>query len=144
MKRFGIGILVLSFCASFVAGSDVATLADTKENRIAQAERYASVSPMGDMMADIVENLAGTMPDREAEELKQLFTEHIDLDFLERTVQELMVKHFTAEELSALADFYGSPVGKSAMAKFGAYMADAMPIIQREIAKAIQRGAGED
>jgi hypothetical protein len=35
-----------------------------------------------------------------------------------------------------LADFYGSPVGKSAMQKFGAYMADLMPVLQAEIIKA--------
>ena len=39
-------------------------------------------------------------------------------------------------ELKALADFYGSPVGKAAMKKQAAYMADAMPIIQMEVAKA--------
>jgi hypothetical protein len=35
-----------------------------------------------------------------------------------------------------LADFYGSPVGKSAMQKFGAYMADIMPTMEAEIMKA--------
>ena len=49
---------------------------------------------------------------------------------------DAMVKHFTTEELKALADFYGSPVGKSAMQKFGAYMADVMPAIQAEMQKA--------
>ena len=49
---------------------------------------------------------------------------------------DAMVKHFTTEELKALADFYGSPVGESAMQKFGAYMADLMPILQAEILKA--------
>ena len=43
---------------------------------------------------------------------------------------------FTTDELKALADFYGSPVGKSAMKKFGAYMADIMPVVQAEIMKA--------
>lgn len=43
---------------------------------------------------------------------------------------------FTTEELKALADFYGSPVGKSAMQKFGAYMADLMPTMEAEITKA--------
>jgi hypothetical protein len=38
--------------------------------------------------------------------------------------------------LKALADFYGSPVGKSAMQKFGAYMADIMPTMEAEIMKA--------
>jgi len=49
---------------------------------------------------------------------------------------DAMVKHFTTDELKALADFYGSPVGKSAMQKFGAYMADVMPAIQAEMQKA--------
>jgi hypothetical protein len=35
-----------------------------------------------------------------------------------------------------LADFYGSPVGKSAMQKFGTYMADIMPTMEAEIMKA--------
>jgi len=47
-----------------------------------------------------------------------------------------MVKNFTTDELKALADFYGSSVGKSAMQKFGAYMADIMPAMQAEIIKA--------
>jgi hypothetical protein len=38
-------------------------------------------------------------------------------------------------ELKALADFYGSPVGKSAMKKFGTYMADVMPDIEAEMIK---------
>ena len=49
---------------------------------------------------------------------------------------DAMVKNFTTEELKALADFYGSPVGKSAMQKFGAYMADIMSLVQAEIIKA--------
>lgn len=32
--------------------------------------------------------------------------------------------------------FYGSPVGKSAMAKFGTYMAELMRVIQAEMIKA--------
>jgi hypothetical protein len=47
-----------------------------------------------------------------------------------------MVKHFTTEELKALADFLRFPVGKSAMQKFGAYMADIMPTMETEIMKA--------
>ncbi len=55
---------------------------------------------------------------------------------LTKAMIDSMVKHFTTEELKALADFYGSPVGKSAMQKFGAYMADIMPAIEAEIMKA--------
>jgi hypothetical protein len=47
-----------------------------------------------------------------------------------------MAKHFTVDELNALADFYGSREGRSAMKKFGAYMADIMPVIEQEMTKA--------
>jgi hypothetical protein len=47
-----------------------------------------------------------------------------------------MVKNFTADELNALADFYGSPVGKSAMAKFPGYLGDVMPGLLAEMRRA--------
>jgi hypothetical protein len=43
---------------------------------------------------------------------------------------------FTAEEIKAMADYYGSPAGKSAMNKSGAYMTDLRPALQTELAKA--------
>jgi Uncharacterized protein conserved in bacteria (DUF2059) len=60
----------------------------------------------------------------------------VDIAALSKAMTDAMVKNFTTEELKALADFYGSPVGKSAMQKFGAYMADIMPVVQAEIMKA--------
>ena len=58
------------------------------------------------------------------------------MESVEATTQAALVKHFTADELNALADFYGSKHGASAMAKFGAYMADVIPPLRTEI----QRG----
>ncbi len=43
---------------------------------------------------------------------------------------------YAKTDTKALADFYGSPVGKSAMQKFGAYMAELMPVIEAEVLKA--------
>lgn len=63
----------------------------------------------------------------------ELVTELIDLEAMNEFMHASLVKHFTAEELGALADFYGSEVGKSAMSKMGAYMADAMPYIQQQV-----------
>ena len=63
-------------------------------------------------------------------------TSQLDIAALTKAMIDSMVKHFTTEELKALADFYGSPVGKSAMQKFGAYMADIMPAMEAEIMKA--------
>jgi hypothetical protein len=47
-----------------------------------------------------------------------------------------MVRIFTTDELKVLADFYGSPGGKSTMQKFGTYMADILPVMQAEIIEA--------
>ena len=71
-----------------------------------------------------------------ASNLRKLMTTEVDIAALSKAMTDAMVKNFTTEELKALADFYGSPVGKSAMKKFGAYMADIMPVVQPEIMKA--------
>ena len=64
-------------------------------------------------------------------------TKYFRIGVLERAVVSSMVRHFTVRELNALADFYGSPEGRSAMNKFGAYMADVMPVIQQEMERAM-------
>jgi len=63
------------------------------------------------------------------------------LDFarLTQAMKDSMVKIFTADELKALADFYSSKEGKSAMKKMGTYMAELMPIIQDETRKAVSK-----
>jgi hypothetical protein len=60
-------------------------------------------------------------------------------ELLEELTRAAMVKTFTADELNALADFYGSKHGASAMLKFGAYMALIMPVIQAELQRGIQQ-----
>ena len=84
---------------------------------------------MGDKMAT-------NLPADQRQQFKQMMTKDLDIAALSKAMTDAMVKHFTTEELKALADFYGSPVGKSAMQKFGAYMADLMPAMQAEIMKA--------
>ena len=54
-------------------------------------------------------------------------------------IRDSMANHFTAEELAALADFYSSTVGKSAMSKFGDYMAEAMPQLHALMTEAAQK-----
>jgi hypothetical protein len=76
------------------------------------------------------------LPEAERQRFKDTLTSALDIDALTKAMVEAMVKHFTTEELKALADFYGSPVGKSAMSKFGSYMAEVMPVVQSEMMKA--------
>ena len=46
------------------------------------------------------------------------------------------MKVFTAEEIKAMADCFGSPAGKSAMNKSAAYMTDLRPALLSELVKA--------
>jgi hypothetical protein len=109
---------------------------DTPETRQREAQRYLEAVPPKALFEDIADKMAGNVPPEQRAQFKAMMTSQLDIPALTKAMTDAMVKHFTTDELKALADFYGSPVGKSAMQKFGAYMADLMPMIQNEIMRA--------
>jgi hypothetical protein len=124
MKRKTI-FAVVSFILSCTTVSLIA--ADTPESRRHEAERYLQAVPPKALFEDMAEKMSANMPPDQRAQFVPAIT---------KAMTDAMVRHFTSEELKALADFYGSPVGKSAMQKFGAYMSDLMPTIQAEMMKA--------
>ena len=128
--------LVVLVLLTLSAWSPVFSAADTPETRRKEAERYLQVSPPKALFEDMADKMAETLPADQREQFKKVMTTQVDIAALSKAMIDAMVKNFTTEELKALADFYGSPVGKSAMQKFGAYMADVMPAIQAEMLKA--------
>ena len=123
--------------------STVLAIEDTPENRRAQADRYLAATPPKEMLADMVAQVAKNLPPYRQAEFQDLLTKHLDIEAVTRAIRDAMVRHFTADELAALADFYGSPLGKSAMKKFGAYMADVMPSLQTAMRDANQKAIEE-
>jgi hypothetical protein len=132
MKQQLFVLAVLTFCT----WSPVYSAADTPETRRHEAERYLQANPPKALFEDMADKMAANLPPDQREQFKLMMTTQLDIPALTKAMTDSMVKHFTTEELKALADFYGSPVGKSAMQKFGAYMADIMPTMQAEIMKA--------
>lgn len=130
-QLFVLAVLTLCTSSTFVLGA-----ADTPETRRREAERYLQATPPKAMFEDIADKMAANLPPAEREKFKQTLTSQLDIQALTKAMTDAMIKHFTTDELKALADFYGSPVGKSAMQKFGVYMADLMPTIQAEVMKA--------
>ena len=128
--------LVLLLALTLSAWSPAFSATDTPETRRSEAERYLQVSPPKALFEDMAEKMATNLPPDQREQFKRMMTADLDIAALSKAMTDAMVKHFTTDELKALADFYGSPVGKSAMQKFGAYMADLMPALQAEIIKA--------
>lgn len=118
-------------------------LEDTSFNRLTQAERYLGVTPPKDLFQDAAEQMAMNFDPSQRQAFKDLITKHLDIEALTKTMKDTMVRHFTADELKALADFYGSVEGKSSMKKFGAYMADVMPSVKAEMVKAIAKANRE-
>lgn len=132
MKRLVI-ILLTCILSNSAIGKG---LVDNRENRLAEAHRYLEATPPSELMDDMTKNMSLNLPDEKRRELTDMMTKHLDMVALNQLIVDSMVKHFTADELKALADFYGSPIGKSAMKKFGIYMGDIMPGIQLEVRKA--------
>ena len=123
----------------FVLGISSAALAieDTIENRRAEAGRYMDATPPESMIGEMTSSMAMNLPPEDRETFRALMTEYIDYAYLNEVVLEALVRHFSADELAALADFYGSPEGQSAMGKFGGFMAETMPAIQAEVMRAV-------
>lgn len=136
LRRKLAAALILLGVALGAINSFAGDIADTPENRHLQAERYLTAMPMQTLLEDMANKIAANLPESKRAEFVRMFSESVDMDAMNKAVMASMEKHFTANELAALADFYGSPVGKSAMSKFGAYMADVMPTIQSEMIKA--------
>lgn len=127
---------VISTAALVIVSAAAWALDDSVENRVKQVERYMAATPPKDLVRDAAEQMAKNLPVDQQKIFKDLIRKHLNIPAVEKSMKEGMIKHFTADELKALADFYGSPIAKSAMKKFGVYMAEVMPSIQAEIRKA--------
>ncbi|MBN1958361.1 MAG: DUF2059 domain-containing protein [Desulfuromonadales bacterium] len=137
MKKF---ILLISLI--FLANQTLA-MENSLSNREIQAERYLEATPPKMLFTDMADKVAYNLPPEDRQTFKDLLTKHLDVNALTYAIKTAMVNNFTADELSALADFYGSDVGKSAMSKFGNYMAEVMPSIEAEMTKAYAKVSRE-
>jgi hypothetical protein len=131
--------LALTILALVGSCTFVLSATDTPETRRHEAERYLQAVPPKALFEDMADKMAANIPPDQRTQFKRMMTADLDIPALAKAMSDAMVKHFTTEELKALADFYGSPVGKSAMQKFGAYMAEVMPVMQAEIMKALAK-----
>jgi hypothetical protein len=163
MKKW-FAILLLSL------GTATAALAleDTPQNREQQVDRYLNAVPMQELMQQMANSMANTAPmmqqkiidqvapnatpeQRQVVEdvladkakLQEKMLKNIDLNTIRKIQREVLVATLTADELSAMADFYLSPVGKSAMSKMGAYTQELMPLMIPEIIKAVVASRAE-
>src|SRR5690348_5061183 len=111
MRTLLIATLLICLPAFVNAADD-----DTPATRRAAAERYMQVSDLQGLMKQMTDAVSMELPPEKAEEVRNIPTKHVRIEALQEAMLIIMVKHFTTRELNALADFYGSAEGKSAMA----------------------------
>ena len=140
MKRlkFALGGVVVVVCLVIASSVYSQGVPDTLENRRIAAERYLTAAPPAELIADGIRELAALRPVAQREEAARRMRELVQPDRMRRIMMETLVRRFTAQELDALAGFYGSDVGRSISKKFGAYNADVWPQIQAEFARVLR------
>jgi hypothetical protein len=131
-------LLIIALLLTSVVGYAVD---DTPENRREQAQRYILAVPPERMIRLSLDASAREMGLSPAErfQLRSSVMRHIDTEVISETMIASMIKHYTADELAAVADFYSTPVGQSLMEKEAKYYAEIAPTIESEVAGALDK-----
>ena len=111
---------------------------ETQVTKQAAMERYIRAVPMAKLLEDTYSELAKQVPAEMRVEFVSTMRKLVRVDKIDAIARQAMLKTFTTNELNALADFYSSQYGSSAMRKFGAYTAEIMPPLMQEIQRAVQ------
>lgn len=126
-------LLFLAFNPSTKAQDGI----DTPEARAAAVERYVKVMPFEQFMQDVATEMSNQVPPEQRADFLHFMTKELQFNVIESEAKKSLAKHLTLRELETLVEFMEKPEGKSAMSKMKYYMADIMPVIQQEIARAM-------
>lgn len=136
MKYLSKTALLIASAAFLLNVPVSAQAADGKDDVMKAAKAYEKTTPIVEMLRKTADASIERAPERQKEKLRIVFNT-LDKGKIRSDVLGLMAKHFTAEELHALAEFYGSDVGQTISEKFPEYMAEANNVIQKSIMEAI-------
>ena len=129
--------ILLVVLASACTSQPAKPLADTPENRTAEAKRYLEAMPPKEMLREVANRVGPKFPENEQPIFKQVMASPAMEKAAYRITLEALVKDFTVGELKAMVDFFGSPEGHAAYQKFGTFMAETIPPIQQEVKKSM-------
>lgn len=133
LRSIPLALLLSSACIGIPAQAQ-----DTMDTRQVAMQRYLRAVPMAKVMEDTYAEMAKQVPPEKRTEFIAAMRKVVRVDKIEEIAKRSMLKTFTTDELNALADFYSSKDGESAMKKLGVYMGDIMPPLMQEIERAVQ------
>lgn len=132
MRRW-LGLVVL--CV-LLAGTVPAGVAASDEAAREAALRYFEAMGYDEVMEEALELMATQVP----EEYREDFTSYFGAYMTEKYkpgMADLLVKHFTPEELVAMAEFYESDMGRSIADKMVPFTMDTMQYNEQQIMRMV-------
>lgn len=125
---------------TFIGLSACNSYDDSPEKRKEAARQYLQFTSVNTIVEGGILEFAANIPVEQRAAGVEKVRAAIRQKTIEKIAIDALVKVFTTDELKALTDFYGSDVGRSAVNKFGAYSAEVMPNIRKEIRRAAVSG----
>lgn len=133
-------ILCFFLIGSLAIAEDVP---DTEGNRLKAARRYIEAVPLTAMYEDMISRLAKEIPEKNRQSFVELMKKEINVLALESMAMVIIANHYNVQEITAMADFYGSELGRSITQKSGACMAQLILAIEQQTNLALQRLASK-
>jgi hypothetical protein len=93
------------------------------------AYRYAAITKIEAIVRSSAIKIVTTLPEENRGDFIAYISNEINYKELEKSYINLLVKHFTTDELNSLSDYYSSQHGKSVMNKMGGFMTELQPIV---------------
>jgi hypothetical protein len=118
-------------------------LEDTPANRSREADRLISTNRIQEGMHQAIDHIAQILPIGMRKTFKDQMIANIDISTLERAMKEGMIKHFTVEEIQALANFGTSSASGSLVDKHEAYTLEVMRAFGESIEAALAKVSPE-
>jgi hypothetical protein len=109
-----------------------AAVPDTPERRAQLAQQLVDLQwpETKRSIIGMVQGYENLVPPDQRPEFRANFDRLFDFEQVRRYSALAIAKDLTAEEIGALVDFYGSPLGHSAMTKMPQVMQDTIPFVQ--------------
>ncbi len=146
MKHLPLLALLIVFSSVPAIAEDAkapATAAPVQEEASASAEQLALAEKMHEIwpirlrIESAIDAVSESFPAAKRPEIKAALRKNIQYDQVEEESIKAMATNFTAEELQAMIDFYGSDVGRSISAKTSDYEFALRPSLIKMMDKAM-------
>jgi len=102
------------------------------------AEKYAAMSNMDDLLQQTIQQAAASVPADHRQEFIKIMSQGFSVKEVLSISIDAMIEIFTTAELETMAEFYGSPQGRSIMKKLPQYIALIMLKMQEKMMSVIK------